>query len=150
MSRPRRSFDREFRDGAVRIVRETGQSVAQGMSVQDLVSEGLLHSCLLELDSDVLPSDRPLYKHQETALRKAVDGRNLISGDRDRFRQDRMLSAAPFWRPTPGQASTGRPVPPQATGPPRCLAPRPPVSSLGWPTRDNECRAHAQSIRTRR
>jgi len=29
MSRPRRSFDREFRDGAVRIVRETGQSVAQ-------------------------------------------------------------------------------------------------------------------------
>ena len=28
MSRPRRSFDREFRDGAVRIVRETGRPVA--------------------------------------------------------------------------------------------------------------------------
>ena len=29
MSRLRRRFDREFRDGAVRIVRETGQPVAQ-------------------------------------------------------------------------------------------------------------------------
>ncbi len=41
MSRPRRSFDREFRDGAVRIVRETGQSVAQ--VARDLgVNEGTL------------------------------------------------------------------------------------------------------------
>ena len=29
MSRPRRSFDREFRDGAVRIVNETGRPVAR-------------------------------------------------------------------------------------------------------------------------
>ncbi len=29
MSRPRRKFDREFRDGAVRIVKETGQPVAE-------------------------------------------------------------------------------------------------------------------------
>ena len=29
MSRPRRSFDREFRDGAVRIVKETGRPVAR-------------------------------------------------------------------------------------------------------------------------
>ncbi len=50
----------------------------KGMSVQDLVSEGLLHTRMQELDSDVLPYDRPLYKHQETALRKAVAGRNLI------------------------------------------------------------------------
>ncbi len=28
MSRPRRDYDREFRDGAVRIVKETGRSVA--------------------------------------------------------------------------------------------------------------------------
>ncbi len=28
MSRPRRNFDREFRDGAVRIVSETGRPVA--------------------------------------------------------------------------------------------------------------------------
>ena len=28
MSRPRRKFDREFRDGAVRIVKETGRPVA--------------------------------------------------------------------------------------------------------------------------
>ena len=29
MSRPRRNFDREFRDGAVRIVKETGKPVAE-------------------------------------------------------------------------------------------------------------------------
>ena len=29
MSRPRRNFDREFRDGAVRIVNETGKPVAE-------------------------------------------------------------------------------------------------------------------------
>ena len=41
MSRPRRNFDREFRDGAVRIVRETGQPVAQ--VARDLgVNEGTL------------------------------------------------------------------------------------------------------------
>ncbi len=41
MSRPRRSFDRELGDGAVRIVRETGQSVAQ--VARDLgVNEGTL------------------------------------------------------------------------------------------------------------
>ena len=41
MSRPRRKFDREFRDGSVRIVRETGQSVAQ--VARDLgVNEGAL------------------------------------------------------------------------------------------------------------
>ena len=43
MSRPRRKFDRVFRDGAVRIVRETGQPVAQ--VARDLgVDEGTLGS----------------------------------------------------------------------------------------------------------
>lgn len=41
MSRPRRSFDREFRDGAVRIVKETGRPVAH--VARDLgVNEGTL------------------------------------------------------------------------------------------------------------
>ena len=41
MSRPRRMFDREFRDGAVQIVKETGQPVAQ--VARDLgVNEGTL------------------------------------------------------------------------------------------------------------
>ena len=41
MSRPRRSFDPEFRDGAVRIVGETGRPVAQ--VARDLgVNEGTL------------------------------------------------------------------------------------------------------------
>ena len=50
----------------------------KGLSVQDLVSEGLLHPRLQELDPEVLPPDRPLYKHQETALRKVADDRNLV------------------------------------------------------------------------
>ena len=41
MSRPRRNFDREFRDGAVRIVKETGKPVAH--VARDLgVNEGTL------------------------------------------------------------------------------------------------------------
>ncbi|MCY3851684.1 MAG: transposase [Acidimicrobiaceae bacterium] len=41
MSRPRRNFDREFRDGAVRIVEETGKPVAH--VARDLgVNEGTL------------------------------------------------------------------------------------------------------------
>lgn len=32
MSRPRRNFDREFRDGAVRIVKETGRPAAPATS----------------------------------------------------------------------------------------------------------------------
>ena len=41
MSRPRRILDREFRDGAVQIVKETGQPVAQ--VARDLgVNEGTL------------------------------------------------------------------------------------------------------------
>ena len=50
----------------------------KGLSVQDLVSEGLLHPRLQELDPRVLPPDRPLYKHQETALRKVIHDRNLV------------------------------------------------------------------------
>ena len=41
MSRPRRNHDREFRDGAVRIVKETGRPVAR--VARDLgVNEGTL------------------------------------------------------------------------------------------------------------
>ncbi|WP_419923597.1 transposase [Candidatus Poriferisocius sp.] len=43
MSRPRRSFGREFRDGAVRIVRETGRPVTVAHIARELgINEGTL------------------------------------------------------------------------------------------------------------
>ena len=50
----------------------------QGASLTDLVHEDILHEGFLELDSDAFPTERPLYRHQENAIRKAVPGRNLI------------------------------------------------------------------------
>ena len=50
----------------------------QGTSLTDLVREEILHEGFLELDPDAFPTTRPLYRHQEEAIRKAVSGRNLI------------------------------------------------------------------------
>ena len=50
----------------------------QGKSIRELVDEGVLHSAFLEANQEVLPSSRPLYIHQEEAIRKAKNGRNLI------------------------------------------------------------------------
>lgn len=44
-------------------------------SVRELVDEGVLDPGMLRVGADV---DQPLYKHQETAIRKLVAGRNLV------------------------------------------------------------------------
>ena len=49
-----------------------------GPSLDALISEGLLHPRLRNLDPEFLPTERPLHRHQEMALRKAADGRNLV------------------------------------------------------------------------
>jgi len=49
-----------------------------GRSIRQLVEEGILHPAFLEANQIALPSDRPLYVHQEAAIRKARQGRNLI------------------------------------------------------------------------
>ena len=50
-----------------------------GASVGQLIDEGVLSPWLRRLDhEDGLPLDRPLYRHQEMATRKAVSGRNLV------------------------------------------------------------------------
>jgi len=49
-----------------------------GKSIRQLVDEGVLHPAFLDANQSVLPSDRPLYVHQESAIRKAGLGRNLI------------------------------------------------------------------------
>lgn len=49
-----------------------------GASLRDLIGEGVLDPAFARLGSAALPLDRPLYGHQEQALRKAAAGRNLV------------------------------------------------------------------------
>ena len=49
-----------------------------GKTIRQLVDEGVLHPAFLDANQSVLPSDRPLYLHQEEAIRKARSGRNLL------------------------------------------------------------------------
>jgi len=49
-----------------------------GASVSSLVGEGVLSPTFLDVGHDAFPIDRPLYVHQERAIRKATAGRNLM------------------------------------------------------------------------
>ncbi len=49
-----------------------------GMSVRKLVAEGVLDGRWLDTASDSIPLDRPLYGHQEKAIRKILAGRNIV------------------------------------------------------------------------
>ncbi|EKT76858.1 dead/deah box helicase [Rhodococcus opacus M213] len=51
---------------------------APGASLADLVADGTLHRDFPLLASESLPMNRPLYQHQEAAIRKVVAGRNLV------------------------------------------------------------------------
>jgi ATP-dependent helicase YprA (DUF1998 family) len=51
---------------------------APGATIRELVGEGVLAKGMLSLDSAHLPVDRPLYRHQEQACRKAAQGRNIV------------------------------------------------------------------------
>lgn len=51
-----------------------------GNALRDLVAEGVLSQrfAVLCYDNEALPYARPLYLHQERAIRKAVAGRNIV------------------------------------------------------------------------
>ena len=49
-----------------------------GATLQQLIDEGVLDQSFASLHSAAVPMDRPLYVHQETAIRKLVAGRNLV------------------------------------------------------------------------
>jgi len=51
---------------------------APGKSIQELIDEGVLAEKFADLASDVLPLSRPLYVHQEGAIRKVAAGRNVV------------------------------------------------------------------------
>lgn len=58
--------------------RQTTPAYVTSASLSDLVASGLLHEQLGRIDPDVFPADRPLHRHQEEALRKATERRNLV------------------------------------------------------------------------
>ncbi|HEX7162261.1 MAG TPA: DEAD/DEAH box helicase [Trebonia sp.] len=59
-------------------VLEATPPYATGASLRDLISGGVLPSGFARLGGPALPLDRPLYAHQEQAIRKAAAGRNLV------------------------------------------------------------------------
>ncbi len=51
----------------------------EGATLQGLIDEGLLAGSFGRLESESLPLTRPLYQHQDTAIRKIVaDNRNIV------------------------------------------------------------------------
>ena len=82
-----------------------------GATLQNLVDEQVLHPTFPRLFSKALPADRPLYLHQEQAIRKAARGRNLViatgtgSGKTESFLVpilDRLVSQAADGQLGPG------------------------------------------------
>lgn len=51
---------------------------APGATVRQLITEGVLAASFGDLDSAALPGERPLYRHQEQAIRKVAAGRNVV------------------------------------------------------------------------
>lgn len=51
---------------------------APGASLRQLIDDGALAPAFSDLASEALPLDRPLYAHQERAIRKVAAGRNVI------------------------------------------------------------------------
>lgn len=65
---------------------ETNDSFTKGKSISELIGEGVLSPLFLDLESKkdgtqikkVLPLDRPLYLHQEKAIRSISEGKNAV------------------------------------------------------------------------
>ncbi|BBX34829.1 DEAD/DEAH box helicase [Mycolicibacterium mageritense DSM 44476 = CIP 104973] len=49
-----------------------------GATCRELITEGILHPDFARIDSKAFRIDRPLYLHQEAAVRKFTAGRNLV------------------------------------------------------------------------
>ena len=49
-----------------------------GATLDDLIRDEVLHPAFRQLGSDALPLTRPLYVHQEQAIRKVAAGRNVV------------------------------------------------------------------------
>ena len=50
----------------------------RGSSIRQLVEQGVLNTGFLQLDPNSFPVDRPLYAHQENAIRQITQGANAL------------------------------------------------------------------------
>ena len=57
---------------------EAAPPYEHGATLADLIAEGVLNPAFPGLASKAVPLDRPLYRHQEQAIRKIIAGRNVI------------------------------------------------------------------------
>ena len=57
---------------------ESSPPFIKTVSIKTLVEEGILSTGFKELCSKSLPYERKLYKHQESAVRKVLEGRNVV------------------------------------------------------------------------
>ena len=57
---------------------EASPAYETGSTIRELVDDGVLSRRFLDLTGPELPADRPLYRHQETAIRKVRAGRNVV------------------------------------------------------------------------
>ena len=83
-------------------------AVRAGVSYQELIDEGVLCQGFAGLASDALPLDRPLYVHQEQAIRKAAAGRNVVVATGTGSGKTGVLPAADPRQPGPRAASAAR------------------------------------------
>ncbi|WP_324190149.1 DEAD/DEAH box helicase [Nocardia farcinica] len=74
------AFDREVDDTPLLTkgpLLELTPPYEPGAALRDLIAEGVLHPGFAEFGA-TMALDRPLYRHQETAIRKVAAGRNLV------------------------------------------------------------------------
>lgn len=57
---------------------EATPAYAPGSTLRELIAEGVLSPSFTRLNSPALPIDRPLFRHQEQAIRKVGAGRNVV------------------------------------------------------------------------
>ena len=57
---------------------QTTPPYRQGISIDGLITDETLHRGFAKVGRNVFPTERPLYLHQERAIRKARAGRNLV------------------------------------------------------------------------
>lgn len=77
----RRDFTAQLSDGRQLTkgpILQAQAPYSQGVSIRELVDEGVLRDGFLRHDGSQLDLDRPLYVHQEQAIRKTISGRNLM------------------------------------------------------------------------
>jgi ATP-dependent helicase YprA (DUF1998 family) len=73
-----RAIEREITEGVVKgPLLEASPPYATGATLRQLVDGGVLHPGFADLGAGV-PLDRPLYRHQEAAIRKVAADRNLV------------------------------------------------------------------------